>query len=312
MADVVVTEFMDLAALKTLEADYTVHRDETLWEKPEALRESIAHAQALIVRNKTPVDVALLDAAPDLKVVGRLGVGLDNIDLKACAERNVRVCPATGANADAVAEYAVAAAMVLLRGLIPATQAIAQGAWSRTDHSAGRESAGRVFGLLGYGSIGRVTAERAGALGFRVIAHDPAIDETDNATATTETQIVSFATLLDQADVLSVHVPLTSDTRGLLDAPALAAMKPGAILINTARGGIVDEAALADALTRGHLGGAALDVFEEEPTPAKTCIALSRLHNVLLTPHIAGLSEDANTRVSELTVANVRAVLRQS
>ncbi|MEL7544734.1 MAG: NAD(P)-dependent oxidoreductase, partial [Pseudomonadota bacterium] len=243
--DIVVTEFMDLAALETLESDYTIHRDESLWDKPDALRALTADARALIVRNKTPVDAALLEASPRLEVVGRLGVGLDNIDLDACREKNVTVCPATGANADAVAEYAVAAAMVLLRGLIPATQAIAQGVWSRTDHSAGRESAGRVFGLLGYGSIGHITGERARAMGFRVIAHDPAIADAAAREVPADVRIVSFETLLAQADVMSIHVPLTAETRGLLDKSALAAMKPGAIVINTARGGIVDEAALA-------------------------------------------------------------------
>ncbi|MEL6289518.1 MAG: hydroxyacid dehydrogenase [Pseudomonadota bacterium] len=317
MADVVVTEFMDAEPLAPIEDRFSLHIDATLHERPQALHEAVGDARALIVRNRTVVDQAVLDAAPKLEVVGRLGVGLENIDLDACRKRDVEVCPARGANARAVAEYAVMSAMMLRRALLPAHRATAAGGWSRTDHGGGRESAEAMFGIIGLGDIGWQTALLAKAVGFAVQAFDvapPPIGGQDAGVKTSEktgasVPRVSLDQLLATSDVVSIHVPLTDVTRGLIDASRCSSMRPGAILINTARGGIVDEKALADALARGHLGGAALDVFASEPPSTELLSRFAELPNVLLTPHIAGLTAEANIRVNEVTVQNVLRVL---
>ena len=302
MADIIITEFMDAAAVDRLRGVTSVHHDPDLWDRPDAIAALLGEARAIIVRNKTQVTAGLLAAGPKLKAVGRLGVGLDNIDLDAAAERGVAVLPATGANAGAVAEYVIATAMMLRRGAYAANAEVIAGTWPR-EALMGREVAGAVLGLVGFGSIGRETAARAMALGLDVIAHDPAGISMDGVEA------AGFEDLLSRADIVSLHVPLIEATRGLIGETALAAMKPGAVLIDTARGGIVDEPALCAALVSGHLGGAALDVFEEEPLGAEAGARFRDVPNLVLTPHIAGITHEANTRVSALTAENVLRVL---
>lgn len=299
---VVVSEFMDEGALAAFEGRAAVDYRPGLVEDRAALEAAVADAAALIVRNRTQVDRALLDAAPGLRVVGRLGVGLDNIDLAACRARGVAVRPATGANTVSVAEYVLATALILLRGAYGASDRVAAGAWPRSALIGG-EAAGRCLGLWGYGGIARAVAERARAFGMRVIAHDPYLAADDPAWA--QVRRVGTEALLAEADVLSLHLPLTDETRNLIDAAALARMRPGAILINTARGGIVDEMAAVAALKAGRLGGAALDVFAGEPLDAATGARFAGVPNLILTPHIAGVTAEANARVSTLTVANV-------
>ncbi len=306
MADIVISEFMDEAAARDGFAGRDCLFDPTLVDDGARLRDAVADARALIVRNRTQVRGPLLEAAAALKVVGRLGVGLDNIDMEACAARGIAVRPATGANNRAVAEYVITAALMLLRGAWTATSAVAAGEWPR-NALIGREAAGKTLGLLGYGAIARETAARAHALGMATIAHDPFLAADDPAWGAT--RAVTLEALLAGADAVSLHVPLTPDTRHVIDAAALSAMKPDAVLINAARGGVVDEAALAAALRAGRLGGAALDVFEQEPLTREGGAAFSGLPNVILTPHIAGVTEESNVRVSRATVANVLAVL---
>ncbi|MEL7277910.1 MAG: hydroxyacid dehydrogenase [Pseudomonadota bacterium] len=300
MAEIVVTEFMDEAALEGVEP--SVLYDPTLVDDRDRMLAALASARAVIVRNRTQVDQALLDAAPDLCVVGRLGVGLDNIDLDACAARGVVVRPATGANTLSVAEYVISTAMTLVRGAYGSNAAMIAGTWPR-GALIGGELSGRVMGLFGFGGIARAVAARARALGMSVIAHDPHL--TDDDPAWTGVTPVSAEDLLARADVLSLHVPLTAQTRDMIDGAALTEMKPGAILINTARGGVVDEAELCAALTQGTLGGAALDVFATEPLTAEAGAMFDGVPNLILTPHIAGVTQEGNVRVSTLTVANV-------
>jgi (S)-sulfolactate dehydrogenase len=252
-----------------------------------------ADADALIVRNRSKVDAALLQAAPRLRAVGRLGVGLDNIDLDGCAARNIAVIPATGANARAVAEYVVGAMLMLLRGAYGSTAEVAAGAWPRN--------------ALSQGGIGRLTASLAQGLGMRVAGCDAALPPDHPAWRETGVTALPLDELLAQADAITLHLPLTPGTRRLMDAGRIARMRPGAVLINTSRGGIVDEAALADALRTGHLRGAALDVFEQEPLPAGS--PLAGAPNLILTPHIAGLTQEANTRVSDMVAAGVTMAL---
>lgn len=308
MNKVVISEFMDAGAVQSLRVEFDVLYEPSLVDAPEALRAALSGAAALIVRNRTQVREALLRHAPELRVVGRLGVGLDNIDMELCAQRAIRVIPALGANARAVAEYVVATAMLLLRGAYASSGQVAAGTWPRPALSEGREIGGKVLGLLGFGDIGRRTAGLAQALGMRVLAHDPMLDAASPLWVQAGARRCELDDLLGACDVLSLHVPLNASTRGLLDAGRLARMRPQAVLINTARGGIVDEAALAEALRAGRLAGAALDVFEHEPLPAGS--PLEGVPNLLLTPHVAGLTHEANLRVSSLIADQVGAFLR--
>src|SRR5512142_2484676 len=298
---------MDEAAVAALAARFDVHYAPTLVDRPADLATEVRDADALIVRNRTRVDAALLAQAPRLRVVGRLGVGLDNIDVAACRERNVTVVPATGANARAVAEYVIATALLLLRGAFASTSAVAAGAWPRAALSHGRELAGKTIGLVGFGGIGRLTGGLARAMGMQAIGFDPNVPAASSVWSDESTSPRSLPELLAEADVVSLHVPLTTDTRHLIDAARIAAMKRDAILINTARGGVVDERALAEALRAGRIAGAALDVFEHEPLGAQT--PLADCPNLLLTPHIAGVTRESNTRVSALIAARVAEVL---
>ncbi|MEM8812279.1 MAG: hydroxyacid dehydrogenase [Pseudomonadota bacterium] len=306
MADIVVSEFMDEAALRVIPPRWRVRYGPDLVDERERLIEALADARALIVRNRTKVDSELIDAAPGLSAVGRLGVGLDNIDLDACAARDIAVLPATGANTRSVAEYVMSAALSLVRGAYAANEAMVAGKWPRS-RLIGGEIAGRLLGLVGYGAIARAVAERARAFGMRIAAHDPYLSDDDPVW--TDAERLDWDTLIASVDVLSLHVPLTTETRNLIDGAAIARMKSDAVLINTARGGIVDEAALAAALRVGHLGGAALDVFETEPLPRTEAYRFDGIANLILTPHIAGVTEEANIRVSRMTVENVLKIL---
>lgn len=307
--DVVITEFMDESAVEALRAQCDVLYDATLVDRQADLLAALVGARALIVRNRTQVNTALLAAAPGLVVVGRLGVGLDNIDLPACRARHIEVIPATGANALAVTEYVIATAMVLLRGAYLSSAEVAAGNWPRPRLSGGREIGGKTLGLVGFGGIGRLTARLAQALGMHVLAHDPLVAPDDALWARHDVAPRDIDALLAEADVVSLHVPLTDTTRALMDPARIARMKPGAVLINTARGGIVNEPALADALHEGRLAGAALDVFDREPLPAGS--PLAGTPNLILTPHIGGVTRESNTRVSTLIAQKVGAFLRE-
>ena len=305
---IVVTEFMDAPAVDRLRARHDVLYDPQLVDDaPRLLREAQA-CEALVVRNRTQVKGELLSALARCRVVGRLGVGLDNIDVAGCEARGIRVIPATGANALSVAEYVIATAMLLLRGAYTSSADVAAGRWPRNALSQGRELAGKTLGLAGFGSIGQVTARLAKALGMEVTAFDPALREDDAVFAELGVSPASLEALVAGSDVVSLHVPLVDSTRNLFDARRIAAMKEGAILVNTARGGIVDEQAVAAALRSGRLGGAALDVFTEEPLASAP--HFEGCPNLVLTPHVAGVTRESNERVSSVIAARVLEALR--
>lgn len=309
MTEIVISEFMDDAAVESLRADYTVIYDPGLVDRTEELQGLLGQALALVVRNRTQVRQSLLTAAPRLKVVGRLGVGLDNIDVDLCKQKGIAVCPATGANDLAVAEYVICTAMHLLRGAYDSFVPMVTGTWPRNQLMGG-ETSGKVLGLIGFGAIARETARRAKALGVDVVAYDPFVSAADPVWKQFQAAPLGYDALLATADVISLHVPLSEGTRHLIDARAIGKMKKGAIVINAARGGVVDESALASALRDGHLAGAALDVFETEPLTAAAAAAFVGLGNLILTPHIAGVTDESNQRVSAVTAANVRRVLQ--
>ncbi|MFO1329239.1 MAG: hydroxyacid dehydrogenase [Rubrivivax sp.] len=308
MARIVITEFIDERVLPRLKAAHDVLYDPKLVDDPARLLAEAARADAIVVRNRTQVRGDLLAALSRCKVVGRLGVGLDNIDVAACEARGVQVIPATGANALSVAEYVVATAMLLLRGAYQSSAAVAGGQWPRPALSNGREAGGKTLGLIGFGSIGQLTAKLARGVGMQVAAFDAMLDDDHPAFAEAGARCAGLDEVITMSDVVSLHVPLVDSTRGLFSAARIASMKKGAVLINTARGGIVDEVALAAALKGGHLGGAAIDVFGTEPLPAAP--HFDGCPNLVLTPHIAGVTAEANERVSFLIADRVLEALR--
>ena len=300
---ILISEFMDERAVAQLAARHDVDYAPTLVDHMPRLIAQAAQADALIVRNRTQVRGELLAALTRCKVIGRLGVGLDNIDVPGCEARAMAVIPATGANALSVAEYVITASMMLLRGAFASTADVASGKWPRNALGNGRETAGKVLGIIGFGSIGRTTARLAQGLGMQVIAFDAMLDADAPVFQQTGVKYVGLQELIGQADVVTLHVPLVDATRGLFDAKCIASMKPGAILINTSRGHIVDIAAVAASLRSRHLGGAAIDVFDAEPLAASA--DMQDCPNLLLTPHISGVSAESNERVSFLIAEKV-------
>ncbi|BAI71130.1 D-3-phosphoglycerate dehydrogenase [Azospirillum sp. B510] len=310
MPDIIISEFMQPSAVDELRRDFDVHYDETLYRRLDELYAMGADARAICIRNETEIRGAFFDAFPNLKAVGRLGVGLDNIDVPACRQRGVAVLPATGANEVSVAELAIAGLMMLVRGTTYfATPDVVAGKWPR-GRLIGREVSGRTLGIVGFGRIGRLVARRAQGLDMTVIAADPHVPADDPVWARTGVEKVSFDRLWETADALSLHLPYTPETHDLVNAGVIARLKPGSILVNVARGGIVDEAALAAALKSGHLGGALLDVYATEPLPADN--PFHGVPNLILTPHIGATTDEARIRTGHMIADNVRAVLTGS
>jgi len=306
MAEIIITEFMDEEAVGILASQYDTLYDPALADRQGEIPALMSSARALIVRNRTKVGAAILDASPRLACVGRLGVGLDNIEVDACKARDVAVYPATGANDLSVAEYVVTSAAMLLRRAYLSTEAMLAGKWPR-QALVGGELAGRTLGLVGFGSIARQVAWRAHMLGMSIVAFDPFCPPDHEAWRLARN--VSLDGVLELSDVVSLHTPLTAETRHMIDAAALARMKPEAVLINAARGGIVDEAALAAAMKAGRIAGAALDVFETEPLTEEAAAKFRGLANLVLTPHIAGVTDESNVRVSQMIAEKVLAHL---
>ena len=302
MATVLVSEFMDGSALAFLENRLSVDYTPNLFADQQTLMQRVSAVDALIVRNRTPVTRELLNHAGQLKVIGRLGVGLDNIDLDAAKQANIQVLPATGANAVAVAEYVMSALLHLRRPMTSGFQAMVGGDWPR-EQFIGGEISGKTLGLIGFGQIAQIVAKRAAAFGMRIAYFDPYIDASEHDSVATA--VSSLDELLALSDSVSIHVPLTEDTHRLMNSQRLALMKSGAILINTSRGGIVDERALIHHIQTGHLGGAALDVFEHEPLDELKGARFDGIDALILTPHIAGVTHESNRRVSQVTAENV-------
>lgn len=264
----------------------------------ERLAERLAatRAEALVLRGAPPVTARVLAASPALRIVAKNGAGVDSVDIAEAGRRGIAVAVAAGANAYAVAEHALAMMLALVRGLPQLDRALRAGGWADAAYR-GRDFRGCAVGIVGYGAIGRHTAQLAAMLGAQVCV----LRRSGTADGfAVEADVLRLAA---RVDVLSLHCPLTEATRGLVGARELAALRPGAILVNTARGALVDEAALVAALQSGHLAGAGLDTFATEPLPADS--PLRRMDQVILTPHVAGVTRDAAARVSTLTAANV-------
>lgn len=299
----VVPEYLPERHVEMLGDHLAVVYDPDLYADRARLLEEVAEASSILIRNRTLVDEELLGTAHRLQVVGRLGVGLDNIDMPATERAGVRVIPARGGNAVSVAEYVMGAMLNLQRGVFGMTPSMVAGDWPRQGHAFGNELKDKTLGLIGFGAIAREVAKRARAFEMEIIAHDPLITDQDPAWDLAVRS--GLDRLLARADVVSLHVPLTEETRHLISAEAISKMKPGAIVVNTSRGGVVDERAVAVALREGRLGGAALDVFAGEPLGAEAGARFANLPNVILTPHLAGNTSEAVDHIATITVEAV-------
>lgn len=290
-ADLLVVEDVWGPAFEALRYRLSIDYEPQLWTDRAALVERARGYRGIVVRNRTQVDAELLSQLPDLQVVARAGVGLDNIDLAAADRAGVVVTAARGANAQSVAELSLALALALARNLLVHDRATRAGSWQRT---AGIELTGRTWGLLGAGATGQAVGRLVSPLCGRVLGYDTTLAGDDPRIRAAGVELVSLDRVIEESDVISVHLPATPATSGLVDRAFLRRMRPGALLINVGRGEVVDEAALAEALQDGHLGGAGLDVrVSEPPTPG----LLETLDKVVVTPHIAGITREGQERV---------------
>jgi len=306
MPDIVISEAVGPDVVADVLRAYRVHLDSTLWQRREELYSLLGDARAILVRNMTPIDRELLAAAPRLEVVGRIGVGMDTLDVAAINERGVVICYPSEENAVSVAEHVFALLLALARKIVVADRAVREGRWPR-EECTGVELYGKTMGVLGLGRIGFRVATRARAFGMRVLGYDPYLRQHSPAVTEASAILLELDDVLRNSDFISIHLPLTAETRGLINRRRLRMLKPTALLINTARGAIVDEAALVAALRDGRLAGAALDVREQEPPPSSP---LHEMANVVLTPHIASWTREAQERVVRTVAEDVDRVLR--
>jgi D-3-phosphoglycerate dehydrogenase len=260
--------------------------------KPEELKHEIAHAHALLVRSATKVTADIIEAAPNLAAVGRAGVGVDNIDIEAATRRGVVVCNSPEGNTIAAAEHTLALMLAVARNIPAANASVAAGEWRRSAF-VGVELLNKTLGVIGLGKIGAEVAIRAQAFGMRVIGQDPFI--TPDRSSRLGVEIVELPELLERSDFITLHVPLTKDTRQLIGAETLANVKPGVRIINCSRGAVVDEGALAEAVKAGKVAGVGLDVFEQEPPTESPLLGLK---GVVFTPHLGASTAEAQLKVA--------------
>lgn len=269
-----------------------------------ALLQAVKQADALLVRSATKVDAEVLAASSTLKVVARAGVGLDNVDVPAATERGVLVVNAPTSNIVSAAEHAIALLLAVARRVPAADQSLRAGEWKRSAFG-GVELNGKTVGVVGFGKIGQLVAQRLAAFDTHLLAYDPYVSAARAAQLGVE--LVSLDELLQRSDAISIHLPKTPETKGLIDAAALAKVKKGVLIVNAARGGLIDESALADAIRDGKVGGAGIDVFATEPT---TSSPLFELPNVVVTPHLGASTAEAQDRAGTDVARSVLLALR--
>jgi D-3-phosphoglycerate dehydrogenase len=268
---------------------------------PGALVEAIADAEGLVIRSGTKVTGDVIARAEHLRVIGRAGIGVDNVDVPAATARGIAVLNTPEGNNITTAEHAIALMVALARHIPQATASMKAGQWEKNKFT-GLELFNRTLGVVGIGNIGKIVAQRAQGLGMRVVAFDPHISP--DTAAKLDVELVSLDDLLRRADIITVHVPKTKETTGLLGSEAFEKVKPGVLVVNAARGGIVSEAALLSALESGQVGGAALDVFEKEPPDPKSPLVAHP--NVICTPHLGASTEQAQVNVAIAIAEQVR------
>lgn len=273
--------------------------------KGDALHKAIAKADAVIIRSDNRIDRPTIDAARQLRIIGRAGVGVENVDLQAASERGIVVLNTPAANSIAVAELTMAMMLTLSRKIVSADRSVKAGKWEKSAFG-GHELNGKTLGLVGFGRIGREVAKRAASFGMRVVAYDPYV--TESAAAAAGVKLAKLPDLISSADVISLHLPLNDKTRGLFGKAQFSKMKPNALIINASRGGIVDESALQEALKAKRLAGCALDVYETEPP---TNLWFTEMENVVVTPHLGASTEESQTKVAMEIAESVRLALAE-
>ena len=303
---IVVADRLGKAGLEMLRAMPGFEVVETVGKGPEALDAALADAVALVVRSETKVTAAMIGKAPKLKIIARAGMGTDTIDVEEASRRRIPVLTAPGANSNSVAEYTFALLLALARKVTPAAVSLGSGKWDRKAFE-GTELRGKTLGLIGVGRIGSRVATIAKGFGMTVVGNDPGINA--ETAENLGLDLIPLDALMQRADVISLHARLNTATRHLIDERRLNLVKKGLLVVNTARGALIDDAALAKALADGRVGGAALDVYDPEPLTADS--VLRTAPNVLLTPHLAASTLEAQTRVAtEIASALGDALLR--
>lgn len=305
MPDILISENIHGAAVEELCARFDVLRLPELWKNPEQLAEKAADCRALVVRNQTPVTAKLMSGAPNLIVVGRAGVGLDNVDAKYAEQTGIVVSFTPDQNAISVAELAIGLMVSLARFIPEADRDTKSGNWNRR-HFLGTELYGKTLGIVGAGKIGYLTARRALAFGMKVVAYDPFLSSDNVLLSDLQAELIELDELLGRSDVVSCHLPSTPQTSGLLNRARFSKMKRGAFLVNTSRGRVISEPDLIAALKSGIVGGAALDVRATEPPAAGE---LEAMPNVILMPHVGAFTREAQERVTKAVCADVARVL---
>jgi len=299
---ILITEFMETKSVELLKKNFDITFDQELSKNHNKLKNSIHNFDVLIVRNKTQVNKDILENASNLKFVGRLGVGLDNIDMEYCKKNKIHVQPATGMNADSVAEFVIHSSLSLLKNIPLMHQETLLGNWPRTSISS-REFRGKTIGLLGFGLIAKKVSRLAKVFNSDIIAYDPFIDPSVGNEF--NTKLVSKNELFESADIISIHLPLSNSTKNLLNYNIFKQMLKNPIIINSSRGSIINEKDLLRAYDEKLISGFALDVYELEPVQKEFLNNIKKNTNCILTPHIAGVTEESNSRVSEFIAKNV-------
>jgi D-3-phosphoglycerate dehydrogenase len=300
---IVISEDVWSADFEALADSFPIVREPDLWSKKDELKAKLADATALVVRNRTQVTREIIEAAPQLKIIARAGVGLDNIDIKAADENGVIVAAALGINATAVGEETLAMALALSRKLIELDASTRAGEWNR---KAGREISGKTWGLLGFGATARATAELLKGFKVKVLAYDPFAKPTSEYLTSINAQMAQLNDVVSQSDFISVHLPSTPETKEVINAQLLSTMKKSAVIINVGRGEVINEADLESALKNGVIAGAGLDVRAQEPPQDKR---FTDLANVVLAPHIAGITHESQAAINRVLVSEIRAAL---
>jgi len=300
---ILISEDVWSADFEALAATFQVVREPDLWSNVSELKNKLATATALVVRNRTQVTRELIESAPHLKVIARAGVGLDNIDIKAADDHGVVVSAALGINATAVGEETLAMALALSRKLIELDASTRNGEWNR---KAGSEISGKTWGLLGFGATARATAELLRGFKVKVLAYDPFAKPTSEYLQSINGKLSTLEEVVTQSDFISVHLPSTPETKNIINSELFATMKKSALIISVGRGEVINEADLEAALKGGVIAGAGLDVRAQEPPQDKR---FTDLANVVLAPHIAGITHESQAAINRVLVSEISAAL---
>ena len=299
---ILITEFINQNSFEHLNKKFDVRYDEKLFENENEITRIIKDYDGLIVRNKTQVNSSILKNALKLKFIGRLGVGLANIDTGYCKSKNIHVHPATGMNADSVPEYVVSSSMSLIKKIPMFHNGTVKGEWPRTTIKS-FEINQKYLGIIGFGTIGKKVAEYSSKNGLKILVYDPYVKEINNKEI--DVKLSNLKEIFEKSDIISIHLPLTDETKNIINKSSFSQMKNKPIIINTSRGGIINENDLIEAYNKNNISGFALDVFEKEPIESEFYKKIKLGMNCILTPHISGVTTESNIRVSDYIVKKI-------